>query len=107
MSKELIKANGILQQASFNSWLKIILNEEFNYNLNKQQFLDAERLRHTLLCQKGGFAILPYDKLRDITGASWHDVAIKPILQPVINNNVVPSTTNTSYGAWLDVNAKR
>ena len=44
MSKELIKANGILQQASCNSWLKIILNEEFNYNLNKQQFLDAERL---------------------------------------------------------------
>ena len=35
-----------------------------------------------------------------------HDVAIEPILQPVTDNNLVPSTANTNNGARLDVSAR-
>ena len=48
MSKDQIRANDILQQPGCNNWLNIIPVEEFNYNLNKQQFLDAVRLRYQL-----------------------------------------------------------
>ena len=41
MSTDQIRANDILQQPGCNNWLNIIPIEEFNYNLNKQQFLDA------------------------------------------------------------------
>ena len=42
MSKDKKKANDILQQPGFTNWLNI------NYNLNKQQFLDAVRLTYQL-----------------------------------------------------------
>ena len=35
----------------------------------------------------------------------FHDVAIEPILQPVTDNNLVPSTASTNNGARLDVSA--
>ena len=34
-----------------------------------------------------------------------HNVAIKPILQPIVDNNLVSSTTNTNDIARLDVSA--
>ena len=95
MSKDLISANDILQQAGCNNWLNIIPIEEFNYNLNKQQFLDAVRLRyqqpipnlptrcpsgkkidtqHAISCKKGRFVTLPHNKLKDITGALLEEV---------------------------------
>ena len=42
MSKDKKRANNILQQPGFTNWLNI------NYNLNKQQFLDAVRLTYQL-----------------------------------------------------------
>ena len=42
MSKDKKKANDILQQPGCTNWLNI------NYNLNKQQFLDAVRLTYQL-----------------------------------------------------------
>ena len=53
---------------------------------------------------------LRHNKLRDIRGALLeevcHDVAIEPILQPVTNNYLVPSTANTNDSARLDVSAR-
>ena len=46
MSKNKIRGNNFLQQPGCNNWLNIIPIEEFNYDLNKQQFLDAVRLRY-------------------------------------------------------------
>ena len=43
MSKDKIRANDTLQQPGCQNWLNNIPIEEFNYNLNKQQFLDAMR----------------------------------------------------------------
>ena len=131
MSTDQIGANGNLQKPGCNNWLNIIPVEEFNYNLNKQQFLNAVRLRyqlpipnlptrcpcgekldtqHAMSCKKGGFVTLRHNKLRDITGALLeevcHDVAIEPILQPISDNNLVPSTANTNDGARLDVTAR-
>ena len=66
--------------------------------------------QHAMSCKKGGFVTLCHNKLRDITGALLeevcHDVAIQPILQPVSDNNLVPSTANTNDGARLDVSAR-
>ena len=53
---------------------------------------------------------LRHNTLRDITGALLEevcqDVAIELILQPVTDNNLAPSTTNTNDGARLDVSAR-
>ena len=61
-------------------------------------------------CKKGGFVALQHNKLRDITGVLLeevcHDVAVEPILQPVPDNNLVPSTANSNNGARLDVSAR-
>ena len=131
MSREQLRANDILQQPGCNNWLNIIPIEEFNYTLNKQQFLDAVRLRyqlsipnlptrcpcgerfdtqHAMSCKKGGFVTLRHNQLRDITGfllqEVCHDVSIEPLLQPVTDENAMPSATNTNDGARLDVSAR-
>ena len=49
MSTDQIRANEILQKPGCNTSLNIIPIEEFNYNLNKQQFLDAVRPKYQLL----------------------------------------------------------
>ena len=58
----------------------------------------------------GGFVTLHHNKLKDITGALLeevcHDAAVEPILQPVPDNNLVPSKANSNDGARLDVSAK-
>ena len=51
MSRDQIRANTTLQQPGCNSWLNINPIQEFNYNLNKKHFLDAERLRYQLAVQ--------------------------------------------------------
>ena len=129
MSKYQIRADDILRQPGCNNWLNITPMEEFNYSLNKQQFLDAMRYRlsilnlptrcpcgekfdteHVMSCKKGDFVTLRHDRLRDITGAFLeevcHDVAIEPILQPVRDNHLAPSIANTNDGARLDVSAR-
>ena len=69
--------------------------------------------QHALSCKKRGFVILCHNKLRGIRGALLeefcYDLAIKPILQPVTDNHLAPSTgntTNTNGGARLNVSAR-
>ena len=61
-------------------------------------------------CKEGGFVTLCHNNLRNITGALLEevclDVAIKPILQPVTDNDLIPSTVNTNDDARLDVSAR-
>ena len=45
VSKDQVRANDTLQQLGCQNWLNIPI-DEFNYNLNQQQFLDAVRLRY-------------------------------------------------------------
>ena len=52
-------------------------------------------MQRAMSSKKGRFVTLRDSKLREITNA-WleevcHDVVIEPILQPVIDNNFVPS----------------
>ena len=53
---------------------------------------------------------LRHNKLRGITGVLleevFHDVAIEPILHPVTDNDLIPSTANTNDDARLDVSAR-
>ena len=136
ISKEQIRANDILQQTGCNDRLNNIPIEEFKYKLNKQQFLDVVQLKYQLpipnlspqcpsgerssgercdtqnamLSKKEGFVTLRHNKLRDILSALseqvCHDVVIQPILQPVSDNNLVPSTANTNDSDRLDISAK-
>ena len=66
--------------------------------------------QHAMSCKKGGFANLHHNQLRGSTGelleGVCHDVAIEAILQPVTDNNLVPSSANTNGGARLDVSAR-
>ena len=59
--------------------------------------------------KKGQIVNIFHTKLRGITSALLeeicHDVGIEPILQPVADNNLVSSTTNTNDSARLDVSA--
>ena len=48
MSTDQIRANELLQKPGCNNSLNIIQIEEFNYNLNKQQFLDAVGISYQL-----------------------------------------------------------
>ena len=61
-------------------------------------------------CKEGGFVTLCHNNLRNITGALLEknclDVAIKPILEPVTDNDLVPSTVNTNDDTRLDVSAR-
>lgn len=90
-------------------------NRRFNYNLDKQQSLDAVLLRYQLPisnlptrcascekfdtqntnpCKKGGFLTLCHNRLKDITGALLeevhHGVALEPTLQPITDSHFVP-----------------
>ena len=66
--------------------------------------------QHLISCQKGGFATICHNKLRDNTGAlleeACQDVSIEPILQSVTDNNLVPSTANSNDGARIEVIAR-
>ena len=66
--------------------------------------------QHAMSCKKRGFMTLRHNKLRDITGALLEEdcfhVAIEPILLPVTDNNLVPSTANTNNSARLDICAR-
>ena len=63
-----------------------------------------------MLCKKDSSVTLCHNKLRGIRGVLLeevcHDVVIKPILQPVTDNNLAPSTTNTNNSVRLDVSAR-
>ena len=131
MFKDQIRENGIFQWPACNNCSNVISTEEFNYNLNKQQFLDAVRLwyrqpkskftntlfwwkkfdtQHAVQGKKGEFETLRHKKLRGITGAFCeevcHDVVIELILQSVTDCSLIPLTTNTNDGSRSYVKAK-
>ena len=87
---------------------------EFNYNLNKEQFWDALRLRynwniprtptecacgskftvqHALSCKKGGFITLRHNEVRDITAEVCKDVRKEPLLTKLTGENIDEKTT--------------
>ena len=113
------------------AWLNCLPLSEYGFVMNKQEFNDAVLLRynfrlknvpsacscgerytvnHALICKAGGYVSMRHNKLRDLTAelltvAGCKDVKIEPQLLP-LNGEQLPSGSNTSELAQLDVSAR-
>lgn len=110
-------------------WLSVLLIKEFGFSLHKRGFVDAVHLRygwlprdlptlcacgmkftveHSLSCLKGGFIHGRHDEIRDFTAnlltETCHDVLVEPTLQPVLEKESLPPSSNTRDEARLDRN---
>ena len=115
-------------ESGVSNWLTTLPLKEWEYDLNKQQFWDALRIRynwnlerlpteclcgekfdlsHALSCKKGGLITLRHNELRDITASLLkevcHDVRTEPSLVDV-NGEHFNRTANTKQ-ARLDISA--
>ena len=116
-------------ECGVSNWLTTLPLKEWGYDLNKQQFWDALRIRydwnlerlpancvcgekfdisHALSCKKGGLITLRHNELRDITAnllkEICRDVRTEPSLIEV-NGEVNGKTANTRPEARLDISA--
>ena len=112
------------------SWLTVLPLQDQGFHLHKQEFWDALHLcygwklagtpshcvcgspfspDHAMICRHGGLTFVRRNKLRDIT-AEWlnkvcYDVAIKPPLQQLTGEEVVPATANRQDEARADIHS--
>ena len=118
-----------LNQKGVSNWLTTIPTKEQGFELTKQEFWDAVRIRynwpldrvpstcacgstfdlaHALSCKKGGFVSLRHNEIRDITSKLLEEVCIdvrkEPLLQE-LNNEDLPRQANVSREARLDISA--
>jgi hypothetical protein len=110
------------------SWLTALPLEEFDYDLNKQNFRDALCLRygwripktpqycncgeefdtnHAMMCTKGGYVMMRHNRLRDLEASILSDICkdvkIEPELLPIGNTSV--NSSNKAMKGRLDVSA--
>ena len=113
------------------SWLNALPIEEMAFNLSKEEFRDALRLRyglrldnlptncpcgqpfnvtHALSCKKGGFVNERHDNIRDLLTSLLArvcvDVEVEPHLATLSTETFTKKTANTSDEARLDIKAK-
>ncbi|XP_066921132.1 uncharacterized protein [Clytia hemisphaerica] len=118
-----------LNQKGVSNWLTVLPIKDEGYELSKQEFWDAIRIRydwpldripthcpcgakfdvaHALSCKKGGFITLRHNEIRDITAKLLNEVCVdvrkEPILLP-IGNEDLPNQANKSREARLDISA--
>ena len=124
------RQNEIIREPGCSAWLVTLPIGEYNYNLTKQEFWDAIRLRynwpipnlpsrcvcgekfdvqHSMSCKKGGFITHRHNELRDITAKLLEevckDVEIEPTLTTLTGEEFVYKTANHQPEARLDVSA--
>ena len=124
------RINEANQEPGSYNWLTTLPLKEFKYNLNKEQFWDALRLRygwcmpripsecacgnkfniqHALSCKKGGFITLRHNEVRDITASFLNevckDVRKEPSLIKLTGEQINEKATKTGDEARLDVSA--
>ena len=112
------------------NWLTNLPLRDQGYDLNKEQFQDALRIRynwniprlpsdcvcgnrfdisHALSCKKGGFVTLRHNEVRDITTKLLSEVCVnvrnEPKLITINGEEFTYKTANTSEGARLDISA--
>ena len=130
MSADQKRQNEAIQESGSYNWLTTLPIKEFGYDLNKEQFWDALRIRynwelprmptlcacgakfdlpHALSCKKGGFVSMRHNEVRDITALLLtevcRDVRKEPMLLEVTNENIKAKTANVSKESRLDVSA--
>ena len=100
-----LRVNEENQQTRSYNWLTTLPLAEFNYNLNKEQFWDALRLRynwniprtptecacgnkftvqHALSCEKGGFITLRHNEVDEVC----KDARKEPLLTKLTGENI-------------------
>ena len=118
-----------LNQKGVSNWLTSIPLKEQGFELSKQEFWDAIRIRynwpldripstcacgssfdltHALSCKKGGFISLRHNEIRDITSNLLEEVCIDVRTEPLLNelaNEDLPRQANISGEARLDISA--
>ena len=118
-----------LNQKGVSNWLTTIPTKEQGFELTKQEFWDAIRIRynwpldrlpstcacrsqfnlaHALSCKKGGFVSLRHNEIRDITSKLLEEVCIEVRKEPLLNelnNEDLPRQANISREARLDISA--
>ena len=112
------------------NWLTNLPIKELGYDLKKEQFQDALRIRynwtlprlptecvcgssfdvsHALSCKKGGFVTLRHNEIRDITAKLLDEVCVnvrsEPILMALDGEQSQYRTANRSREARLDISA--
>ncbi|XP_066914550.1 uncharacterized protein [Clytia hemisphaerica] len=118
-----------LNQKGVSNWLTSIPLNEQGFELTKQEFWDAIRIRynwpldrlpstcacgssfdlaHALSCKKGGFVSLRHNEIRDITSKLLREVCVDVRTEPLLNelnNEDLPRHANVSREARLDISA--
>ena len=125
------RLNDSNQEKGTYNWLTTLPIKEYGYDLNKEQFWDAVRIRynwvipklpsdcacgnkftlmHALSCKKGGFISLRHNDVRNVTAQLLsevcHDVKVEPMLIKLDGEGLQERTANTSDEARLDVSAR-
>ena len=124
------RQNDLMRESGSYNWLVALPIKEVGYDLNKEQFWDALRIRynwelprlpsdcacgskfsfsHALSCKKGGFVSMRHNELRDITALLLKevcpDVKKEPMLLEISNEKFNERSANTRRESRLDVSA--
>ena len=111
-------------------WLTALPLKEQGFNLNKNEFRDAVKLRydwpiddipsicvcgdtstvdHAMICKRGGFVIMRHNELRDLEAELLNivcnDVQVEPVLQD-ISGEQLNGGSNRAPDARLDIRAR-
>ena len=130
MNEEQKRLNGANTMTGTSNWLTNLPIKDLGYDLNKQQFQDALRIRynwslsklpsecicgskfqitHALSCKKGGFVTQRHNEIRDITAALLsevcNDVRKEPTLLDLNGEHLAQRSANRSQEARLDISA--
>ena len=124
------RQNDLNKECGSYNWLTTLPLKDHDYNLNKEEFWDALRIRynwplprlpsecacgckfdlsHALSCKKGGFIALRHNEVRDITALFLkevcHDVKKEPLLIELGNERMQERTAATGRESRLDISA--
>ena len=130
MTEQQKRQNEANRETGSYNWLTTLSIKEFGYDLNKEEFWDALRIRynwnlprlpsecvcgnkfdlsHALSCKKGGFISIRHNEIRDITALLLkevcHDVKKEPMLMELNHENLHEPTAVRGNEARLDVSA--
>jgi hypothetical protein len=124
------KAVELACEKGASSWLTVLPIKDLGYDLNKQEFRDAIKMRynwelsdlpttcvcgdqfnidHAMICRRGGLVIQRHNEIRDLEAellsAVCKDVEVEPTLQP-ITGETLNSGANIASDARLDIHAR-
>ena len=131
LNKKQLRLNDICKEKGASNWLTVIPLSDQGFDLNKQQFWDAIRLRynwpipnlptscvcgskfnleHCMICKKGGFITLRHNSIRDLTASMLRevctDVGIEPPLIELSGENFELKSTKTGAEIRTDIRAR-